>query len=585
MSNELKHRGVIKLFRDKRSRNLFKNLILMYRVVSTLKLQYLVLVLFIFTFGTSLIPLLNIELTKNLINNIQIGSGIKVVIIIFSIMLTVQFISRLLAYYSQYLKQILHLKLNNMIPELIMNRISGMKFDLLFNEQTQNELYFLRTQTSTKISTIIEHIFTIFSSIITISSMWIYLIQWNPLYALIVTLFSLPIGFVQLHFNKKKFNLSKELNKKYREQFYLLYISTTSQYIKEIVEHSSMKYLISLHSSLFKKIFAPTKSLNMKEKLSNFSASLLGLISVGYLEFKIILTALNGEILLGTLTSLLQALNNVAGGIQKLILSISGFYNDWLYVNSLRSFLEKEEDREEEEVKIQNTINLSARNLCFSIGEKVIFENINFDFKPGSIVGITGSNGCGKTTLLEVLHGIKKQTSGEIYFNNIPSVEFKDNQRIEISQMLHQTPARYELTLNENIGISDPNKLLKENIKDYVNSIDPNTFLNDNNLNVSTRLGEWYEDSRSLSGGQWQSISIYRLFYNKSFIYLLDEPTNNLDNKSLKKISSIIKNSINENSIIILVSHDLEFISEVCSEVYTMTSYGIEQNLPVAQGY
>ncbi|WP_409294012.1 ATP-binding cassette domain-containing protein [Peribacillus sp. SCS-26] len=379
-----------------------------------------------------------------------------------------------------------------------------------------------------------------------------------------------------MYFNKENFKLSKKLNKKFREQFYILFIATNPGNIKEIVEHRSMDYLISLHSNLFKSIFNLTRKLAIKENISNFSISLISLASITFLEFKIIMKALRGEILLGTLTSILQALNSVAGGIYSLIMSLSNFYNDWLYIDYLRSFLKKDQIKLESGHYNFKKICLEARNLSYIKNGKIIFENVNFKFNSGKIIGILGKNGSGKTTLLEIIHGLKTQSSGDLLFNDIPSTILNDFERITISQMLHQSPSKYEFSLRENIGISNIDQLGKEkNIMNHVKWLDPNSFLSKANYSEAIRLGEWYEDSKQISGGQWQSLAIYRLFYKDAPIYLLDEPTNNLDFQSILNMSSIIKKAASENSIIIIVSHDDNFINHICDEIYTMVPEGL----------
>lgn len=562
------------------------NILFLLRVISNVKQKFLVIMLFLSTSIMALAPLINIELTRNLINSIQVKSNINVIITIFLLMLLMQLIQRSLTQISEYYKQVLHMKLNNLIPELIMKKVSDMDFKSIFNDQTQNELYYLRTNTSQKLSSSLEQMFAIASSSVTVVSMCLYLIQWSPLYFLVISLASLPIAFVQLHFNKQRFDLSKKLNIKYREQFYLLYISTTAQYIKDITQHRSMDYLISLHSHHFHNIFSFSRKLAFKEKLSSFLASLIGLFSLGFLEFNIISRALRGELLIGTLTSLLQSLGRTAGGIQSLIFSLSGFNNDLLYIDNLRSFLDKakQSNKIEKDDYDSSEIHLSGRNLSYVVSNKIIFENVNFDFYPGEIIGITGVNGSGKTTLLEVIHGTKEQSSGEIYFNNNPSYQYTDQQRVKMSQMLHQSPSRYELTFKENVGISNINTLSKtDDIFKFIYGIDPTSNLNNFNFENSTRLGEWYEDSKSISGGQWQTISIYRLFFRDSPIYLLDEPTNNLDKGSINKLISLLKDVAHKGSLIILISHDEEFISDLCTDVYRIDSNGLTCSTPEKQ--
>lgn len=349
-----------------------------------------------------------------------------------------------------------------------------------------------------------------------------------------------------------------------------------------------MGRLIKEHKSIFNRTYMHQKNLMKKEYTVNLSLSLLSFIVIGYLEFRLILKAVSGDLLLGTLTSLLQAINSVSVGINSSIIILSNFYGDLLYVDNLKKFLDTEDEimqKSQNYVSAKNIKNrefsLVLRHLSFQIDNRVIFKDLNFEFHNKKIYGILGENGSGKTTLLEVIQGLKKPSKGEILLNGDNIVNMGKNERFDLSQMLFQSPSKYEFSFEDNIRISHIQKTDPENIFDYIQTLDFENKFESLLFSGDERIGEWYEDSRPLSGGQWQSIAFYRLLYKSVPIYLIDEPTNNLDSVSIRKVNEILKKIKDTGSLIIVVSHDLEFMESVCDELIDMESFEVKNNLHI----
>lgn len=561
-------------------KNLLKGIVFSYNIVKVTKKRRMIVIISFLIIILSMFPIINLEVTRRILNGIQNGSPFREIVNLFVILISIQLFTQVVTYFIQLSKNLFFIKMSNLIPELIMNKISRIKAEDIFHEETQDELYFLRTQTPERTTSVFENLFSILGVFTTLISMLIYVASWNIGYAVIIICISIPLGITQVYFNKKKFLLAKKLNRPYREQFYLQYIATTSSYLKEIVTNNSMGRLIKDHKSIFNSTYTHQKNLMKKEYFVNLILSLLSFIVIGYLELRLILKAVSGDLLLGTLTSLLQAINSVSVGINTLILILSNFYGDLLYVNNLKKFLDTEDEvayKHQSSTSSQyfkkKNFSLKLKNISFHIDNKIIFEDLNYEFNNKKIYGILGENGSGKSTLLEIIQGIKVPSSGEILFDGKNINNMEKNERFQISQMLFQNPSKYEFTFDDNIRISDTQKLDPEDIFEYINELDSENKLKSLFSSSDERLGEWYEDSRPLSGGQWQSIAIYRLLYKSVPIYLIDEPTNNLDYIAIQKVKNIFKKIKNTGALIIVVSHDLEFIEDMCDELINMEKF------------
>lgn len=173
-------------------------------------------------------------------------------------------------------------------------------------------------------------------------------------------------------------------------------------------------------------------------------------------------------------------------------------------------------------------------------GEITAIENLNLEIYENEFIAIVGPSGCGKSSLLSVLTGIEKKSSGDIIF---------DNQKCRIGYMLQNDsllPWRtvldnclLGLEINKNLNKDTKNKVInllkKYGLSDFINKY-PN----------------------SLSGGMRQRVALIRTLALDPDILLLDEPFNALDYQTRLALSDDVYQIIkNENKTVIMVTHDL----------------------------
>ena len=204
---------------------------------------------------------------------------------------------------------------------------------------------------------------------------------------------------------------------------------------------------------------------------------------------------------------------------------------------------------------------LKVENLVKTYGEgdNIVnaVDNISLSVNKGEFVAIVGASGSVKSTLLHLLGGVDRPTSGKIYIdgneinnmNNDKLAIFRRRQIGIVYQFYNLIPI---LTVEENISLPcdlDGNRPDKERMDLILKSF--GLFERRNHL------------PNELSGGQQQRTSIARALINNPAILLADEPTGNLDSKSTEEIMSILKMSNRDfNQTIIMITHNLEIAKE-----------------------
>ena len=180
-----------------------------------------------------------------------------------------------------------------------------------------------------------------------------------------------------------------------------------------------------------------------------------------------------------------------------------------------------------------------------------ILDNINLCIGNSGMIAITGKNGCGKTTLLNIIGGVDTCTNGSIYIDNhkLEHQNIDDYRKNYVSFIFQDYNLINELNVYENIILCLKINNLKVNENDIDELLDK---LKLNNLKL--------RKVNQLSSGQKQRVAIARALVKKPKIILADEPTCNLDYKNANNIMELLKNISNEIPVLI-VTHDDNIIN------------------------
>ena len=201
-----------------------------------------------------------------------------------------------------------------------------------------------------------------------------------------------------------------------------------------------------------------------------------------------------------------------------------------------------------------------VKNLNISYGSFVLMENLNFEVKKGDIFIIMGGSGCGKSSLLKILTGLKKPDIGEVFINDINFWKAKDKTRNNImkkSGILYQSGALFSsMTLFENIALplQKYTAYSQSDIADIVS------------LKLSLVGLAGFEDfyPSEISGGMKKRAGLARALALDPDIVYFDEPSAGLDPISSKLLDDLIL-EINKSlgTTIVIVTHELESIFSI----------------------
>ena len=223
-------------------------------------------------------------------------------------------------------------------------------------------------------------------------------------------------------------------------------------------------------------------------------------------------------------------------------------------LDNIYKLLDHPEQEKDKTIEVEAGKNIVLNNVSFSYGEETTLENINMIFKPGTKTALVGESGSGKSTIIKLILGLNSNYSGSIKYDNfnidsIPTREMaKITTLITNDSYLVKGTVREHLSVRKNITEEEMyNALEKVNLRDFVEE--------HGGLDYELAIG-----AANLSGGQKQRLLAAKAILKDSYLYILDEAVSNIDDYS-KEIVLNAFDSIKEGKIIIVISHDLETIT------------------------
>lgn len=206
-----------------------------------------------------------------------------------------------------------------------------------------------------------------------------------------------------------------------------------------------------------------------------------------------------------------------------------------------------------EEVSGKNEVSFkgaSAENVTFSYGEETILDGVSIGIPEGSVVGIVGRSGIGKSTLLKLFMRFWKVQKGSVKISDTDVSDINTSNLRDMQSFVTQETHLFHDSIKNNLRIANL-KATDEEIEEACKKASVHNFIMNLPQGYDTPVGELGD---TLSGGERQRIGLARAFLHNAPFMLLDEPTSNLDSLN----EALILKSLSEerhSKTIVLVSH------------------------------
>ncbi len=204
------------------------------------------------------------------------------------------------------------------------------------------------------------------------------------------------------------------------------------------------------------------------------------------------------------------------------------------------------------------TIKITANQLSMRFKERVLFHIPDLTIGPNDAIYLKGENGVGKTTLLKILAGLIKPSTGEVIAPKDSWLKkwTRRNGRVDVIY-LHQSPYLFDGSVYENVvyGLKYQKATAKDKRAQVINAL--------RMVGLETLADEHIS---VLSGGEKQRVAMARAWILRPSILLMDEPSASLDSDSIERLVVMAKDLLDRGSSIVVTSHQSNSLTDLCKK-------------------
>jgi heme exporter protein A len=185
---------------------------------------------------------------------------------------------------------------------------------------------------------------------------------------------------------------------------------------------------------------------------------------------------------------------------------------------------------------------LQTRDLSCLRNDRLLFEGLGIELDAGQMLVVEGPNGCGKTSLLRILTGLRLADNGEVLWRGDPIDRLAGDYYEQVNYVGHHDGVKHELSCLENLRLARsmgvPSPLDLDDVLEQVNLY---------------AYGE--TEAGSLSAGQKRRLALARLLATEAALWILDEPFTSLDKSSMALFAAVFERHLQQRGLIVMTSH------------------------------
>lgn len=512
------------------------NTIYILKIIMQYKKKYLILIV-LFSVLQAILPFLSLYISQSILNFIQTGvnavdSYIKYIAMFILINISISISKQLNAHYLNLYRDYLYYELNC----LIMNKTNDLSLADYENPEMYNSIQRAEQEIGIRPFNIISTLVGMISSVITLFSSLLILLQWHwfSILGFIVLPFLTFSYFKKISEYEYQTKYNRSTNE--RKSWYISHLLTKDRFIKEIKLFDLNEYLVERFKDYRFKFHQQNRYIFFKKDSFSLAYQLTNTLISSFLAILAFYEAIIGYILVGNVMTYINVVSKIENAISAIVVSYFSLVQDNMYVENIRTYLTYEnktlnnivsEKQKIKEIKKIKIINLSFK---YPNSKEIVLDKINLEICAGENFALVGKNGSGKTTLIKILCGLYDNYEGAIYVNDINLRNIEMSSYKKLISAIFQDYNCYEFTAKENISFGDIQNFDDlTRVREAAKISGADEFISKLPMGINQQLGNWFEEGIQLSGGQWQKIAISRAFMKKSHLLILDEPSASLD--------------------------------------------------------
>lgn len=376
----------------------------------------------------------------------------------------------------------------------------------------------------------VEHLLALVSALLQVGLV-IYVLAWLSPFVLILFL---GICIIQTYLN----NLSKHDGYEYQKQVakhnrklnYIYRLFYIPEFMRDIRVNDIKQFIFEKKQRVTADVLNDTYTTNKKIANKAFVISLFSMIEAFVTTFYFCWEVIQQKIWYDDFVVSLNAYNRLKGAISQILSIFVELSANDLYVKDYLSFMETSAEVKNGNRLLTQIDSVEFQRVCFRYPNTSDYalKDLSFSIAKGEQVAIIGKNGAGKTTIIKLLLRLYTPESGRILINGYDIEEYDISSLRRAASVLFQDYSVYAFSIRENLTLGAPisddkimDALARVNMLDKVMAL-PRKL----DTPITNQL---YEGGVEFSGGEKQRLALARAYLKNQILFILDEPTSNLD--------------------------------------------------------
>jgi ATP-binding cassette subfamily B protein/ATP-binding cassette subfamily C protein len=472
-------------------------------------------------------------------------------------------VSTVLSRCQSLLRDLMRASLGNHVNVLILEKAATLDLRHFEDADTYDKMQNARREASIRPLSLVLELASLLQQLLILATFGALLARLSWWSTLVIVAASLPAFVAEARFSGESFRLNSWRAPEGRRQNYLEWILTRDSHVKEVKLFGLAPLILSRYRALFDKFYDEDRRLALRKTWAGLVLGALSLVAF-YLSYLYMADrAARARITLGDLTLYLAAFRQGQQAIQSALASISGLYEDGLFVSNLFGYLDLESTGERPRgtprplpAARSQAVEFEDVSFRYPGGDRPALAGVSLRIEPGEKLALVGDNGAGKSTLIKLLLRLYEPTGGRILYGGVDLRDIDPRDLRERIGVLFQDFVRYQFSALENVGLGQVQAISERSrIENAVDRAGARSIIEELPKKLDTMLGGWFEEGHELSGGQWQKIALARAFMrDEAELLVLDEPTASLDAEAEHDLFQRIKALAKDRSAI-LISH------------------------------
>lgn len=511
--------------------------------------------------STTLIPLVNLWLWKEVLNGIvDYGNNKQTVIVCLIIYLSLQLITYLIDRFDNYVEERYSNELKFYIDAVMMNKTSRMDLSFFDSAKMGDKVRHARNNFLTMMN-MSWLVFDIVSAFINVVATLIIVCTYKWWLGLVTLILLIPFMLYNKKRTERKLMMEKEQLRDNRKKDYYRDVFFNDNIQFEIKLNNIGTYFIDKYKEVWQKLYKINKAEETKHDIMNTLIMIVNVSSEFLVLTVSVFDVVNQHIGIGDLQYNLSMVSRLRNQSQLLMNKVNKFLNDNTRLIELQEFMDIEPEVEKSGTrKPSDNPKIEFCNVSFRYpnAEEYVLKDCSFTINPHEKVGLIGLNGAGKSTIIKLIFRFYDPEDGCIKLDGVDLKEYDIYAVRKVFGVLFQDYVTYCLPLREIIALSDfDDRFNDEKLKKACAISGASEVIKDWKNGFDSVLGRYYADNgKDLSGGQWQLVGLARAYFKDSEYMILDEPSAALDPISEDKIFAQLYH-LSEGKSSVTISHRL----------------------------